>query len=135
MQDWKVNQRIFQALGVKTDLLGIDIPKHKIKTVTGDLIAAIDCQFYDCEFIWIPAKSYCVALVYATELIKDHGGNVHQYLDDEELLPDDFYFCRYSNNPQVYNHFLSHMHWLTSPMSEMIRKYYQKEIHLKGFEQ
>lgn len=135
MQNWKVNQRIYQALGVKTDILETDIDKHKIKPVTGDLIAAIDQQFNDCEYIWIPAKSYCVALVYATELAKDYGGDVQKYLDDAELLLDDCYFCRYSNNLLVYNHFLQHTHWLTSPMSQLIRKYYQKEIHLEGFVQ
>lgn len=133
MQDWKVNQKIFNALGVKTDLLGINIPADKIRPVSGNLIAAIDHQFNDCDHIWIPAKSYCVALVYATELVKDYGGTIYQYLDDSDLLPDDCYFSCYSENVEVYNYFITNTHWHTSALIDRIKDYYRREIHLEGF--
>lgn len=132
MQDWKINQKIFRALGVKNDLLGIDIPDHKIKTVTEDLITAIDRQFSDCEYLWIPAKSYCVALVYARELVNDYGGTLQQYLDDPELLQDDCHYRRYRHTPDVYDYFINDTAWYHKPMAELIKQYYRKEIQLYG---
>lgn len=135
MLPWKINQKIYSALAEKKDLLGIHISQDKIRTVKGDLIAAINRQFYDCENIWIPAKSYCVALVYANELTKDYGGQIVTYLNDPELLPQDQYFCCYQDSPIVYDWFLVNTHWHSSPMTELIKKHYCKEIHLEGFEQ
>lgn len=135
MLDWKVNQKIFEAIGVKTDILGVHIPADKIKPSEGNLIESIQQQFYDLENIFLPAKSYCVALVYATELTKDYGGSMTDYLNDAELLLNDIYFKPYLLDKLVYDHFLTHTSWQQSPMAERVRGYYRKEIHLEGLEQ
>jgi len=134
MLNWKINQKIFEALGTKTDILGIHIPADKVKPVTGDLIQAIQEQFYDLENIFVPAKSYCVALVYASELTKDFGGRMTDYLIDTELLLNDIHYEHYNIRPEVYNYFLTNTAWQQSPMADRVRKYYQQEIHLEGFE-
>lgn len=134
MLSWKVNQKIFDALGTKTDILGVHIPASQIKTVQGDLVSAIEQQFYDLENIFVPAKSYCVALVYALELTKDYGGTVLDYLNDAELLLNDIYFKPYHADKPVYDYFLEHTDWQQSPMAQRIRDYYAKEIHLEGLE-
>lgn len=135
MLDWKVNQKIFDALGTKTDVLGVHIPMSRVKNVDGDLVSAIEQQFYDLENIFVPAKSYCVALVYATELTKDYGGSMLDYLNDPDLLPGDIYYCAYNKNPAVYDHFLQNTSWQSSPMADRVRDYYRKEVHLEGLEQ
>lgn len=134
MLSWKVNQKIFEALGTKTDILGVHIPFDKVKPVTGDLACAIQEQFYDLENIFIPAKSYCVALVYASELTKDFGGNITDYLLDPELLLNDIHYEPYNVRPDVYDYFLINTDWQQSPMAARVRNYYQQEIHLEGFE-
>jgi hypothetical protein len=133
MKEWKVNQRIFQSLGVKTDILGVHIPADKIEHVSGNQIPVVEIQFYDTEHIYLPAKSYCVALVYATELAKDFGGSVTDYLNDIELLPDDKYYVPYYKDETTYDYFLYNDSWITSPMADKIRQYYQQEVHLVGF--
>lgn len=132
MQNWKVNQRIFEFLGEKKDILGVHIPGDKIKVVTGDLITAIQKQFYDMEYVSVPAKSYCVALVYAVELTKDFGGSVLDYLGDAELLLNDIHFVPYSQAKDVYDYFLVNTEWQSSPMADRVKEYYRQEILLEG---
>ena len=132
MLDWKVNQKIFEAIGTKTDILGVHIPASQIKPVQGNLVDAIEQQFFDLENIFVPAKSYCVALVYAGELAKDYGGSMLDYLRDPELLTNDIYYCSYDKDPLVYDYFLSKTNWQYSPMAERVKDYYRKEIHLEG---
>jgi hypothetical protein len=126
--NWKVNQKIFNALGIKNDILGVDVSADKIKT--GNNILA---QFYDMEYVYVPAKSYCVALVYATELAKDFGGNPVDYLADEDFLADDIYYVPYYQDPATYHRLLQDATWHTSPMADKIREYYKKEMLLEGF--
>lgn len=132
MQDWKINQLIFEAIGIKDDILGVHISNDKILHSKTNLIETIDKQFYDLEYIFLPAKSYCVALVYAVELSKDFGGNPVDYLKDQTLLLNDIYFVPYDQDPSTYDIFLNKTFWKNSPMAEKIKKYYNKEIHLEG---
>lgn len=134
MLEWKVNQKIFDAIGTKTDLLGVHIPTDKIVHVTDDLITTIIKQFDDLEYIYVPAKSYCVALVYAHELVKDYGGTMIDYLSDNELLLNDIYFVPYNKDANTYNYFIEHAEWVDSPMAMRIKEYYLKEVHLEGLE-
>jgi hypothetical protein len=133
MTNWKINQRIFKALGVKKDILGIDIPDNKIRPVIGPLYPAIVNQFYDLEDIYVPAKSYCVAVVYAIELANDFGGSVLDYLNDVDLLLDDKYYVPYTKDPHTYDSLLSDRAWIKSPMYNRIYEYYKKEMLLEGF--
>lgn len=134
MQDWKINQRVFDAIGVKNDILGVHIPKDKIFYSNKDLIKDIENQFNDLDNIFLPAKSYCVALVYAYELAKDYGGSVIEYLSDDELLLNDIYFVSYKKDTETYDYFLKDISWMQSPMANRIKEYYRKEIHLEGIE-
>lgn len=129
MVDWKINQQIFKLLGRKTDILGEHI--HDVKSGGAELI---DHQFYDMETIWVPAKSYCVALVYAHELANDFGGTPAEYLRDPELLVDDKYYVPYDADSETYDKFLKDMTWINSPMADKIRDFYRQEIHLEGFQ-
>ena len=136
MQDWKINQKIYRSLAVKQDIIGVHIPIDIIKSVNGSLTAAITQQFYDLKYIWIPAKSYCVALIYAYHLSKDYGGNITDYLDDSELLIDDQYFVRYSDDKDTYDAMLLNVeYFIHSPMADKIFNYYKKEIRLDDFNQ
>jgi hypothetical protein len=132
MTDWKINQQIFKMIGTKTDILNHHISADFIKPVNGPLAEAIRKQFYDMVYIFIPAKSYCVALVYAFQLAKDFGGMPIEYLKDADLLLDDVYYVPYDKDPSTYDIFLKDLFWLTTPMAVKIKEYYNKEIHLEG---
>lgn len=133
MQDWKINQKIFDAIGIKQDILGVHISDEYILHVDhADLIPCINKQFENLVDIYIPAKSYCVALVYAAELTKDYGGSMIDYLSDQQLLFNDLHFVPYTQDQNTYDYFMQHTHWIQSPMADKIREYYRKEIHLEG---
>ena len=134
MQNWKINQQIFEAIGIKNDILGVHIPQDNILYSNENLIETIMNQFSDLKNIFIPAKSYCVALVYADELMKDYGGNVIDYLSDQELLLNDIHFVTYDKNKETYDYFLKNDSWKSTPMAQRIKEYYKKEIHLEGIE-
>ena len=134
MQNWKINQRVFEAVGIKNDILGVHIPQDKIFHSKENLIETIINQFNDLENIFVPAKSYCVALVYAEELVKDYGGNVIDYLSDQELLLNDIYFVPYDDDKETYDYFLKDHSWKDTIMAQRIKEYYKKEIHLEGIE-
>jgi hypothetical protein len=131
MLDWKINQKIFEALGTKNDILGVHIPLDRIKVVDGNQIHYVNIQFYDLEYVYLPAKSYCVALVYAAELTKDFGGTMIDYLSDKELLLNDIYFVPYTEDSSTYDYFIYRDEWQTSPMAAKIKDYYKKEIYLE----
>jgi hypothetical protein len=135
MTDWKINQQIFKMIGIKTDVLNHHISADCILPVVEPLDQAIRKQFYDMVYIFIPAKSYCVALVYAFQLAKDFGGLPVDYLKDPNLLLDDIYFVPYDKDPDTYDIFLKDLFWLTTPMSVKIKEYYNKEIHLEGLDE
>ena len=134
MQSWKINQLIFDAIGKKNDILGIHIPNDKIKYINDNLIETIKKQFYDLEYIFLPAKSYCVALVYSIELSKDFKGSPIDYLKDPDLLLHDRYFVPYDKDPNTYDVFLENISWKDSPMAKKIKLYYNQEILLEGLE-
>lgn len=132
MLPWKINQKIFDALGTKNDILGVHIPHDRIRYVDGNQINVIKIQFFDLEYIYLPAKSYCVALVYACELVKDYGGSMIDYLSDSELLLNDIHFVPYNKDPATYDYFIYNTDWHNSPMTNRIKEYYRKEVHLEG---
>ena len=130
---WKVNQQIYKLLAIKTDVLGVDISTNCICEVEGPLLIAIVKQFYNTDTIYIPAKSYCVAIVYATELSKDFGGRPIDYLNDPKLLLDDIYYKTYDQDSEIYSILLNTKYWVDTPMAHRIRDYYRKEMLLEGF--
>lgn len=134
MLDWKINQQVFNLIGTKTDVIGVHISHDNVKHIEGDQVSAIQEQFQDLVNIFIPAKSYCVALVYAHELARDYGGTVVDYLSDSELLLNDKYFVPYTVDPTTYNYFIKNTEWQSTPMAVKIKDYYRKEIHLEGID-
>ena len=41
MQNWKINQQIFEAIGIKNDILGVHIPQDNIFYSNENLIETI----------------------------------------------------------------------------------------------
>lgn len=70
----------------------------------------VSLLFY-CQFMFtsnkapvmFPAKSYNVAVIYATLLVHHFGGLVEEYLDDPSLLLNDRYFKPYSERKVEYD--------------------------------
>lgn len=123
MEDWKLRQLIFRKFGFKHDVISeFDNP-----VLTNDqLIAGIEQQFNDGDSITYPFKSYCVALVYAHNLVEMYGKDTVYYLN-EDLLPDDPCFCRYDQAKDIYDYFLTTRSWLDSAMAKLIKQYWIEE--------
>ena len=80
-----------------------------------------------------PAKSYFVAIVYAKLLECYFNENFYDCLDDEGLLPDDYFFVPYNRNRNVYNAVLSRIDDpLEYKAAEKTKEYFYQEFLLYG---
>ena len=123
MEDWKVRQRLYKLFANKTD--SISCPSVSVLN-TGDLVDGIANQFADADNVVYPYKSYCVALVYALCLSSKYGNNLEYYLE-QDILPDDPCFKKYSEAKAIYDTFLSTTSWANSPMGIKIQEYWEDE--------
>lgn len=76
-----------------------------------------------------PAKSYFVAIVYAKCIEKWFNIPFYDSLDDTELLPDDKWFVRYSNDKVTYDDILCNIReiWEYSSINKTV-DYFKKEF-------
>lgn len=127
MQEWKIKQEIYHRLNKEysDDLNNVDIV---ISHEYYDIIK----HFYDKVDQWIyPAKSYFVAICYASWISEDYGDDIFDLLKDPMLLAgNDPYFKTYDEDPDTYNRILLQI-GLPIPMRGMVpdvREYYNDEI-------
>lgn len=127
MQEWKIKQEIYHRLNkdYSDDLNKVDIT---ISHQYSDIIK----HFYERVDEWIyPAKSYFVAVCYASWISEDYGEDIFDLLKDPMLLAgNDPYFVTYDNDPHTYNKILLQV-GLPIPMIGMVpdvREYYNDEI-------
>jgi hypothetical protein len=104
MKEWKIKQEIYHRLNTiySDDLNKVDIV---ISYEYSDIIK----HFYEKVDQWIyPAKSYFVAVCYASWISQDYGENIIDLLKDPMLLAgNDPYFKTYDDDPDTYNKILS----------------------------
>lgn len=90
-------------------------------------------EFFKTESLLIyPAKSYFVAIVYAYCLNKYFNQDFYEILDDKDLLPDDKYFIRYSENHIVYDKIIQSIGniWQYKSIEKTV-KYFKQEFLIK----
>jgi hypothetical protein len=131
MQEWKIKQEIYHRLNKEysDDLNKVDI-------VISDDYSDIIKHFYQQVDQWIyPAKSYFVAVCYASWISEDYGDDLINLLKDPMLLAgNDPYFKTYDQDPTTYYKILKD---ITIPIQMFgmvpdVRRYYDEEIGPRG---
>ncbi len=130
MKEWKIAQDVFHRLNRhhEDDLKNVDI------TFSDETVADAILHFNRKVDHWIyPAKSYFVAICYASWVSEDFGEDFYDVLSDPELLAgNDPYFIPYEKDMETYNRILEAIA-LPIPMCGMVpdvRKYYEFEFEL-----
>jgi len=87
-----------------------------------------------------PAKSYAVAVIYATKLHEVYGFDIQESLDDPDLfMGHDQYFVPYSQDPDTYEKILAAVNtlpnWLETGWSPQTVRYFYLECTEQGLEQ
>jgi len=86
-----------------------------------------------------PAKSYAVAIIYATLLEKEYQIPLRESLDDPDLfLGHDDFFTVYSEDPDTYEAILSELtkihNWIESGWAPKSAEYFYLECTAEGLE-
>jgi hypothetical protein len=127
MQEWKVKQEIYHRLNheYRDDLNKVDI-------VMSDDYNDIIRHFHEKVDQWIyPAKSYFVAVCYASWISEDYNEDLIELLKDPMLLAgNDPYFKTYEEDQETYDKILRDIE-LPLKMTGMVpdvKEYYDEEI-------
>lgn len=98
-------------------------------------------QYFDAAVFPLvyPAKSYAVAIIYATLIEKEYGINFYDTLNDPDLfLGQDEHFVTYDEDPKSYDAILeglkSKTAWLTTGWAPKTVEYFELECTPKGIE-
>lgn len=87
-----------------------------------------------------PAKSYAVAIIYATLLEKEYGIGLRVSLDDPDLfLGQDDFFVPYGDNPVAYERILTRLqgipNWINSGWAPKTVEYFRLECTEAGIQE
>lgn len=128
MKEWRIRQELYHRLNkdYTDDLNKIDV------TIKENIVDEALRHFNERVDEWIyPAKSYFVAICYASWIAEDFNENIYELLDDEMLLAgNDPYFVTYSNAKNTYDAILERVQ-LPLTMTGMVpdvRGYYEDEF-------
>lgn len=110
-----------------------DLKKFDI-TFSDDVVSDAILHFREKTNLWIyPAKSYFVAICYASWLSEDFGEDFWDLLADPHLLAgNDPYYQPYGADPKTYDSIISQ---LVFPLEYIgmvpdVRKYYEQEFDM-----
>ena len=129
--DWKYRRKLSYLINDFNDT-GLD---YTVKKYSSDeeLVNEIVDFFISGSRLIYPAKSYFVAIVYAKLLECYFNENFYDCLDDEGLLPDDYFFVPYNRNRNVYNAVLSRIDDpLEYKAAEKTKEYFYQEFLIYG---
>lgn len=132
MQEWKVRQKYFDMMN-GTNRYTDDLNDVDITMIDKEEIVDAAIQHFE-EYIdeWIyPAKSYVVAICYATWIAQDFNEDFYELLNDPELLAgNDPFFVPYEEDKYTYDQIID----AVLPLDERggmvpdIYEYYVEEI-------
>ncbi|BAQ02609.1 hypothetical protein AVU38_gp081 [Ralstonia phage RSL2] len=134
MQEWKMWQEMYNNLVTDHSDAG-----HKHLREIRDLTVE-NALFYILEqagYGIYPAKSYMVAIIYATKLQEVYGEDFYEVLDDPELLygQDDF-FVPYSQNKAFYDELIEALktipNWIEKGWAPKTVEYFHLECTEAG---
>lgn len=130
MLHWKTRLDLFNSTAEEfTD----DLNRVDIRTETDSVTWAVK-HFNERVDEWVyPAKSYFVAICYATWISYDFKEDFYDLLNDELLLAgNDPYFKTYSQDTETYNAIINQIE-LPGPLAQTgmvpdVRSYYEEEM-------
>ena len=129
MKEWQIRQEVYRRLNtdMKDNLNGVEI-NWRPDTIVDDAVR----HFNEKVDEWIyPAKSYFVGICYANWIADDFEENFLDVLDDPNLLPNDPYFKRYSEDMETYDEILHFANWNNNKQGMVpdVRQYYNEEMN------
>jgi hypothetical protein len=127
MKEWKMRQEYFHMINKE---YSDDLNKVKIN-LSDNIVDNAVRHFNEYVDEWIyPAKSYAVAICYASWIAEDFDEDFYEVLNDPELLAgNDPYFVPYEEDKYTYDEIIDVV--LPLQMEGMvpdIREYYEEEI-------
>lgn len=129
MKTWRLKQELYHRLNkdYSDDLNKVDI------LISDDIIEDAYRHFVERVDEWIyPAKSYFVAICYASWISKDFNEDFYELLNDPMLLSgNDPYFVTYENDKEIYDQLISRIEINNIEMTGMVpdvKEYYDAEI-------
>lgn len=107
--EWKIRRQMFYSYNQEwTD--NVDDQKDQIIIKHSNIVNdAVDYFKFQQNKMIYPSKSYSVAIAYSYWLSSSFGGNIHDYLVDEELLFDDPFYVKYEDDKNNYDKIISHI--------------------------
>jgi hypothetical protein len=127
MKEWKIRQEYFHTMNKE---YSDDLNKVKI-TLSDDIVDNAVRHFNEYVDEWIyPAKSYAVAICYASWIAEDFDEDFYELLNDSDLLAgNDPYFVPYEEDKYTYDEIIDAVLPLQfEGMVPDIREYYEEEI-------
>lgn len=129
MKDWRIIQELFHRLNPdpEGDNSGIEL------RISEEIIDNATKHFFEnVPYFIYPAKSYFVAICYASWISKDFKEDFYTLLDDPMLLAgNDPYYVPYSQSKYEYDMITSKINIYDIEMKGMVpdvRRYYDEEI-------
>jgi hypothetical protein len=134
--EYKLYQRLYEELVQEhsDDFANMEWIEHP------ELVQNALDYFRKAEFPLVyPAKSYAVAIIYATLLEQEYGIPLRESLDDSDLfLGHDEFFVIYSKDPDTYEAILTELakmpNWITSGWAPKSAEYFRLECTAEGLE-
>ncbi len=131
MKNWRIVQDLFHRLNPHPEGDRSNIEIRISESIAEDAIK----HFYEYvpDFIY-PAKSYFVAICYASWIAKDFNEDFYELLNDPMLLAgNDPYFAKYSESSKIYDELIEQIDINNIEMSGMVpdvREYYDEEFRM-----
>jgi putative AlgH/UPF0301 family transcriptional regulator len=131
MKNWKIVQDLYHKLNTEhTD----DLNQVNIR-FSEDVVYDALLHFTNYVDEWIyPAKSYFVAICYASWIASDFNEDFYDLLNDKMLLAgNDPYFIEYSKSKEIYDSIIKHIDINNIEMTGMVpdvRRYYNEEFRM-----
>lgn len=133
MKDWQIRQELYHKLNSE---FSDDLSQFEVRYNEDTIIE--DCVTYmtrpSSETGWMyPAKSYIVALAYASWIAEDFNEDFYELLNDSYLLyGNDPHFKTYAEDKETYDELIK-LYGTKIPMTDIvkdIREYYVQEFML-----
>ena len=129
--NWK-NRRKLAYLINDFDDTGLD---YTVKTygTEEELVDEIVHFFMSGSKLIYPAKSYFVAIIYAKLLEQYFDDDFYACLNDETLLPDDYFFVPYNKSRKIYDAVLAKIgDPLSYKAAQKTKEYFYQEFLVYG---
>ncbi len=133
MQDWKIRQEMYHRLNTEfsDDLNDFEI-NYNEDTIIEDCITYMTRPSSETGWMY-PAKSYLVAMAYASWIAEDFNEDYYELLNDPDLLyGNDPHFKTYDEDKEAYDKLIE-LYGIDIPMTDIVKDikgYYIKEFML-----